>query len=155
MTLRFTIRPCLSREVSRTIQTTRPLRRCAPASFRAFVAGDTIRRVVFAIDGRELKSTRVADWRGRYWVDVDAAALRPGRHALTASMLFIPESGRKPQVLTLAFRRCASWGKVTVAVSKAVRSAVPVASCHAWSRCSCLVKASSTAARIWSWSRCS
>jgi hypothetical protein len=108
MSLHFAIRACLNFKVSQVIKTTTPIHssRCAAQKFRAYVAGDAIRRVVFSLDGRQLKSTRVADWHGRYWVDVDAVALSSGKHTLRARMQFIKAAGKKPRTLTLRFRRC-------------------------------------------------
>jgi hypothetical protein len=107
MTLGFSIRACLTGRVSRAIQTTPKLGTCVSHHFRAYVAGDTIRRVVFSLDGRRVKATQVADWQGRYWVDVDPASLKRGRHELSVTMSFIAASKTKPRELKLTFRRCA------------------------------------------------
>jgi hypothetical protein len=108
-TLRFEIEPCLKNAVSTKIETTAragELDACAGRKFRAFVRGDTIRRVIFYVDGRKVKSTRVADWRGRYWVDVKPSALSAGSHELRARMYFISGSKQRSRVLRLSFRRC-------------------------------------------------
>jgi hypothetical protein len=107
-TLRFTIEPCLKLETSTAIETTKPgeLDACAGGTFTAFVRGDTIRRVIFYLDGRKLKSTHVADWRGRYWVSVKPGALSVGSHRLRARMYFISGSRQRSRELELEFRRC-------------------------------------------------
>ena len=107
-TLRFTIEPCLKLETSTAIETTDPgaLDVCAARTFRAFVRGDTIRRVIFYLDGKRVKSTHVADWRGRYWVNVKPGALSVGPHELRARMYFIGGSGQRSRELKLSFRRC-------------------------------------------------
>jgi hypothetical protein len=108
-TLRFQIEPCLRLDAPKRIETTaKPgeLDACAGGSFRAYVRGETIRRVIFYMDGRRVKSTRVADWKGRYWVTVKPSALSAGSHELRARMYFISGSKQRSQVLKLAFRRC-------------------------------------------------
>ena len=81
MSLHFVIRSCLTAKASKAIQTTpRVPARCVSSRFRAYVKGDTIRRVVFYLDGHQLKSTNVADWQGHYWVEVDASKLTRGCH---------------------------------------------------------------------------
>ncbi len=110
-TLRFQIQPCLKLEPSTKIETEKKgeLDVCASRTFRAFVRGDTIRRVIFYLNGKKVKSTKVADWRGRYWVSVRPSALSIGRrHELSARMYFIKSGKQRSRVLTLSFRRCGS-----------------------------------------------
>jgi hypothetical protein len=109
-TLRFAIEPCLKLEAPKRIETTaKPgeLDTCAGSSFRAYVRGDTIRRVIFYMDGRRVKSTRVADWKGRYWVAVKPSALSAGSHELSARTYFISGAKQRSTTLKLRFRRCA------------------------------------------------
>ncbi|TMK63669.1 MAG: hypothetical protein E6G53_10305 [Actinobacteria bacterium] len=107
MSLHFVIRSCLTAKASKAIQTTpRVPARCVSSRFRAYVKGDTIRRVVFYLDGHQLKSTNVADWQGHYWVEIDASKLTRDRHDLRARMDFIRASGQKSRTLELRFRRC-------------------------------------------------
>ncbi|HKP88982.1 MAG TPA: SdrD B-like domain-containing protein [Thermoleophilaceae bacterium] len=109
LTLRFRIRGCVNGHASRSIHTSPHLpSRCASRAFRAYVTGDTIRRVVFTLDGRRLKATQVADWKGRYWVGVDPAHLARGAHVLRAKLTFVKSSRRAPRELELRFRRCSS-----------------------------------------------
>ncbi|MDQ3933482.1 MAG: chitobiase/beta-hexosaminidase C-terminal domain-containing protein [Actinomycetota bacterium] len=106
-TLTFEIEPCLKMAVSTKIETSvGALDTCARRSFRAFVRGDIVRRVVFYMDGRKVKSTRVADWKGRYWVSVRPSALSVGKHELRARMYFISGSKQRSRLLKLSFRRC-------------------------------------------------
>jgi hypothetical protein len=109
-TLRFVIEPCLKLEAPKRIETTaKPgeLDTCAGKSFRAYVRGDTIRRVIFYMDGRKAKSTRVADWKGRYWIAVKPSALSAGSHELSARLYFISGAKQSSTTLRLQFRRCA------------------------------------------------
>ncbi|MFL5781701.1 MAG: SdrD B-like domain-containing protein, partial [Thermoleophilaceae bacterium] len=107
MTLRFRVRGCLTGKVSKAIQTSPHIpAACVSRAFRAYVTGDTIRRVVFTLDGRRVKSTQVADWKGRYWVAVDPAELKAGRHELRAKLSFVEGSGKRPHELRMTFRRC-------------------------------------------------
>jgi hypothetical protein len=107
ITLRFRIRGCLTGKVSKAIQTSpRTTTACVSRAFRAYVTGDTIRRVVFTLDGRRVKSTQVADWKGRYWVAVDPAKLKAGRHELRAKLTFVEGSGKPPRELRMTFKRC-------------------------------------------------
>jgi hypothetical protein len=76
-------------------------------AFRAYVTGDTIKRVVFTLDGRRVKATEVADWKGRYWVGVDPEGLGRGSHVLRAKLTFVKGSRNGPRELELKFKRCA------------------------------------------------
>src|SRR5205085_332785 len=79
---------------------------CLKRPVVTWVAGRHISRVAFYLDGRKLKSTKVADWQGHYWVEVDASKLRRGQHELRAQLTFIRASKQKARVLNLRFRRC-------------------------------------------------
>ena len=80
---------------------------CGARPFRAWVRGTRIRRVAFRLDGRRIGSVSAADWRGRYGVMVNTAALRKGRHVVTAQIDFLRGSDLKQRTVRLRFRKCA------------------------------------------------
>ena len=87
----------------------RPARRrsAAHVPFLAWVRGAHIRGVLFRLDGRTLGSVSVADWRGRYGVQVNPERLREGKHVVSARIEFLPGSGLKQRTVRLSFRKCA------------------------------------------------
>ena len=84
-------------------------RRCASGPFRVHVAGRSIARVGFRLDGRRIRIVRKPDRRGRFAIDVPARRLGPdalvGRHVLTALVRFDKGAGRSER-LALELRDC-------------------------------------------------
>ncbi|HYH58381.1 MAG TPA: MBG domain-containing protein [Thermoleophilaceae bacterium] len=106
-TVRLTLRRCLDNPPPTTIQTNRAPG-CAAKPFLAFVRGDRVRVVAYSLDGRRMRSVKVADWNGRYGVTIDPSDLAPGRHTLKARVAFVGKSGWKPRTVKLSFTRCKS-----------------------------------------------
>lgn len=79
---------------------------CVLRPVHARVRGRHIRRVVFYLDGRRLKTVSRADRAGVYGVTVQRGSLRPGKHVLRAKVTFKERAGRETEYLTLRFRRC-------------------------------------------------
>jgi hypothetical protein len=103
--LRLAIKRCLVAEVPRAIKTT-PAPGCGRKPFRAWVAGDRIRRVIYKLDGRRLGVVDVAAWNGRYAMLIDAPALSAGRHRLTARIEFVRSTKLATRTLAMTFRKC-------------------------------------------------
>jgi len=105
--LRLVIRRCPERVADKTLQVRRPSADCRARPFLAWVRGDRIRRVAFAIDGRKAKTVSVADWRGRYGMTVKPGRLSAGRHTVAARIEFLGDSGLERKTVRLRFRKCA------------------------------------------------
>jgi hypothetical protein len=100
-----TITRCLKAQVPQAIRTT-PNPGCGREPFRAWVAGDKIRRVTYKLDGRRLDVVDVATWNGRYAVLIDPTGLKPGRHRVTAHIDFVASTKLPARTLRVAFRKC-------------------------------------------------
>jgi hypothetical protein len=72
------------------------------------VRGDKIKVVTYTLDGRRLRSVRVADWDGRYGVEIDPRELRAGNHTLAARVVFVDKSGLETRTLKLPVAACAN-----------------------------------------------
>jgi hypothetical protein len=84
-----------------------------------------IRKVVFTLDGRVIRTVRSPDGGGRFGVTVERESLSRGKHLLRAKVVFLRRAKRRPEFLRLAFRRCPER-----AASKAVQAG-PAAKCGA------------------------
>jgi hypothetical protein len=80
--------------------------RCIARPLNAGVRGRSIRRVVFYLDGRRLRTVTRADRRGRFGITVERRKLVAGRHVLRAKVFFTKASRRRPALLTLPIKRC-------------------------------------------------
>jgi plastocyanin len=79
---------------------------CVMRPVNARVRGRSIRRVVFYLDGRRIETVSRPDRRGVFGVTVQRRSLRAGKHVLRAKVIFKKRARRKPEFLTLRFRRC-------------------------------------------------
>jgi len=103
--LRLTIRRCPERAAPKLVKASPA--RCSTRPFLAWVGGYGISSVAFRIDGRDLKTVSVADWRGRYGVTVRPGQLSRGRHVVAARIEFVEGSHLKQRTVRLRFRKCA------------------------------------------------
>ena len=72
----------------------------------ARVRGSAVRKVVFYLDGRRLRTVRQPDRAGRFGITIQRRNLSPGRHKLRAKVIFTRAAGRPPKFLSMTFRRC-------------------------------------------------
>ena len=103
--LRLAFRRCPERAAPKLVKASPA--GCSTSSFLAWVRGYRISEVSFRLDGRELKTVSVADWRGRYGVMVRPGQLRKGRHVVAARIEFVEGSNLKQRTVRLRFRKCA------------------------------------------------
>lgn len=80
---------------------------CLTRPVRARLRGRSIRRVVFYLDGRHVKTLARPDRGGRFAITIDRRRLSAGRHVLRAKVVFKQRAQRRPAFLTLPIRRCA------------------------------------------------
>jgi hypothetical protein len=104
-TVRLILRRCIKSPAPERIATTRTPE-CTP--FLAYLRGDSIKAVAYALDGDRLRTVRVADWKGRYGVKVDPRELASGAHTLTARVVFVDKSGLETRTLELPIAGCQS-----------------------------------------------
>jgi hypothetical protein len=103
--LRLAFRRCPERAAPKLVKANPG--RCSTSPFLAWVRGYRISAVSFRLDGRNLKTVSVADWRGRYGVMVRPGRLRKGRHMVAARIEFVEGSNLKQRTVRLRFRKCA------------------------------------------------
>ena len=71
------------------------------------VSGRQVARVVFALDGRVVRSLSRPNSATRYKLLVNPRRLRLGRHRVLARVSFDSQSATRPKTLRVAFGRCA------------------------------------------------
>ena len=103
--LRLAIRRCPERAAPKLVKASPA--RCSTRPFLAWVRGYRISRVSFRLNGRDLGTDSVADWRGRYGVMVRPGRLRNGQHVIAARIEFVEGSNLKQRTVRLRFRKCA------------------------------------------------
>ena len=81
---------------------------CLSRPVQARLRGTSIRRVVFYLDGRRVRTVGRPDRTGRFTITVDRRKLTAGRHLLRAKVVFKQRAQRRPAFLTLPIRRCAA-----------------------------------------------
>lgn len=81
--------------------------RCLARPVSARVRGRTVRRVVFYLDGRHVKTVERPNRAGLFEITVQRRSLDAGRHVLRAKVVFVRRAQRRPAFLTLPIRRCA------------------------------------------------
>jgi protocatechuate 3,4-dioxygenase beta subunit len=96
---------CITSRPPKVVRAT-PSPGCGLRPFLAWVRGDRIRHVVYRLDGSRIQKVAVADWGGRYALQIDPADLRAGRHVVSAEIVFVPKAGLSPRTATLTFRKC-------------------------------------------------
>ena len=79
---------------------------CLLRPVNARVRGSAVRKVVFYLDGRRLRTVRRPDRAGRFGVTIQRRNLSPGRHKLRAKVIFTRAADRPPKFLSMTFRRC-------------------------------------------------
>jgi hypothetical protein len=79
---------------------------CLLRPVNARVRGNTVRQVVFSLDGRVIKRVRQPDADGVFGVTVERTTLPRGKHVLRAKVYFVRRAHRDPELLRLAVRRC-------------------------------------------------
>jgi hypothetical protein len=79
---------------------------CLLRPVNARVRGNTVRAVVFTLDGRVIKRVRRPDKDGVFGVTVERTTLPRGKHVLRAKVYFVRRAHRAPELLRLAIRRC-------------------------------------------------
>jgi hypothetical protein len=70
------------------------------------VRGREIRRVVFMLDGRRVRTLTKPNSGQRYALPVNPARLRRGVHRVTATTTFTTASNTRPRTLRVVFQRC-------------------------------------------------
>ncbi len=75
---------------------------CTRRSFAAKVTGRSIKRVVFSLDGRRVRTDTSAPFRTRI------STGRSGTHRVTARVTFLSDSKTAARTLSFRFRRCAA-----------------------------------------------
>ncbi len=102
--LRLVIRRCPERAAPKLVKASPA--RCSTNPFFAWVRGNRISSVSFRLDGRQLKTVSVADWRGRYGVTVRPGKLSLGRHVVTARIELVNGSNLEQRTVRLRFSKC-------------------------------------------------
>jgi hypothetical protein len=86
-------------------------RRCQNGPFRVRVDGRQIARVIFSVDGKVVKTLRRQSSPGRFSLRINGRKYAPGRHRLTARVVFRAASASRPRTLRSKFARCARHRK--------------------------------------------
>jgi hypothetical protein len=79
---------------------------CVNRPALAWVRGNEIRKVVFYLDGRRIKTVKRTDRNGRFGVRIDRKRLSPGKHRVHARVIFKRRAHRRPAHVRLVLRRC-------------------------------------------------
>ncbi len=79
---------------------------CVPRKFTVRVGGKQIDHVVFAIDGKRVRTVRTANSSGKFVLTVDPRKFKAGSHLVTARTVFKAESQTPAKTLRLRFSRC-------------------------------------------------
>ena len=79
---------------------------CVGTPFAVQVRGRQIRRVVFRLDGRVVRTLTRPNRGQRYVLPISPAQLRRGVHRVTATSTFTAASQTRPRTLRVVFQRC-------------------------------------------------
>gem|GEM_PF-2912953 len=79
---------------------------CQGTAFNVVVRGRQIQRVIFALDGRVVRSLTRPNSGSQYVLKVNPRTLRNGVHRVIARTVFRSQSGTRPRVLRVTFSRC-------------------------------------------------
>jgi hypothetical protein len=79
---------------------------CPTRAFLAYVKGETISSVRYTLNGKRLKTRRVANWKKRYFVKIDPAQLTGETNVLEAHIRFITGTKKSPITLTKELPSC-------------------------------------------------
>ena len=80
---------------------------CVYANFNVQVTGRQIRKVVFYLDGRKVRTLLRPNLGTRFALPVRPNTLRRGTHRVLAVTYFTRASGTKYRTLRVVFSRCA------------------------------------------------
>jgi hypothetical protein len=80
---------------------------CQGSPFNVVVSGRQISRVVFAVDGKVVRTLTKPNSGSRYTLPLNPRKLRIGVHRVIARTIFRSQSGTKPRVLRVTFSKCA------------------------------------------------
>jgi hypothetical protein len=79
---------------------------CVTTNFNVQVTGRQIKRVVFYLDGRKVKTLNRPNQGTRFALAVRPNALRRGTHRVLAVSYFTRASGTRSRILRVSFQRC-------------------------------------------------
>jgi hypothetical protein len=80
---------------------------CQGAPFNVVVSGHQIKRVVFTLDGKVVKTLTRPNSGTRYKLPIRPSKLKRGTHRVVARTIFTTKSGTKSRTLRVTFSRCA------------------------------------------------
>lgn len=80
---------------------------CVARAFKARVRGTNVRRVVFKLDGKRIKTLTRPNSGRLYSVRVNPARLRIGLHRIVATVIFKSATKKKPHTFRITFQHCA------------------------------------------------
>jgi hypothetical protein len=75
--------------------------------FNVTVNGRQISRVVFALDGKVVRTLTRPNSGTRYVLKVNPRTMRNGVHRIIARTTFVKQSGTRARVLRVTFSKCA------------------------------------------------
>jgi hypothetical protein len=79
---------------------------CLLRPVETWVRGKRVRRVIFYLDGRRVRTVTRPDRSGRFSVTIQRTSLSPGRHRVVAKVIFTRAAHRPPKILSLTIKRC-------------------------------------------------
>jgi hypothetical protein len=79
---------------------------CVTKNFNVTVSGRQIRRVVFTLDSKRIKTLTKPNAGGAFSLPVKPGTLKKGTHRVIAQTTFTSASGTRPRSLRVAFSRC-------------------------------------------------
>jgi hypothetical protein len=80
---------------------------CVTKNFNVKVTGRQIRRVVFRLDNKVIKTLTKPNTGSAFSLPVKPGQLKRGTHRVVAQTTFTSASGTRPRSLRVAFSRCA------------------------------------------------
>jgi hypothetical protein len=80
---------------------------CATKNFNVTVTGKQIRKVVFFLNGKRIKTLSKPNAGRAFRLPVRPGTLKRGTHHITATATFTKASGARPRTLRVTFLRCA------------------------------------------------
>jgi hypothetical protein len=84
---------------------------CVTKNFNVTVTGRQIRRVVFTLDGKPVKTLTKPNAGSTFSLPVKPGQLKKGTHRVVAQTTFTTASGTRPRSLRVAFSRCERSGR--------------------------------------------
>jgi hypothetical protein len=79
---------------------------CVTQNFNVTVTGRQIRRVVFTLDNKRIKTLTKPNAGSAFRLPVKPGTLKKGTHRVVAQTTFTTASGTRPRTLRVAFSRC-------------------------------------------------